>query len=70
MSGITSETPSVSDAQGNENAAGGGAGTANAPVEGLYFFHTDHLDSVTMLTGTGGELVTGSSIGSGRSIVS
>ncbi|MCB1194046.1 MAG: RHS repeat-associated core domain-containing protein [Leptospiraceae bacterium] len=70
VSGITSETPSVNDASSQNPGDGGGGGTANAPVEGLYFFHTDHLDSVTMLTGTGGELVAGSSIGSGRSIVS
>ncbi|MCP5493255.1 MAG: RHS repeat-associated core domain-containing protein [Leptospiraceae bacterium] len=70
VSGITSETPSVNDASSQNPGDGGGGGTANAPVEGLYFFHTDHLDSVTMLTGTGGELLTGSSIGSGKSIVS
>ena len=67
---ISPDTPSVNDAQGNENAAGGGGGSANTPVEGLYFFHTDHLDSITMITNTSGEVVAGTSIGSGKSIIS
>ncbi|MCB1194431.1 MAG: RHS repeat-associated core domain-containing protein, partial [Leptospiraceae bacterium] len=67
---IGTDTPSVNDAQGNENAAGGGGGSTNAPIEGLYFFHTDHLDSVTMLTNTSGEVIAGTTLGSGKSIIS
>ncbi|MCB1194409.1 MAG: RHS repeat-associated core domain-containing protein, partial [Leptospiraceae bacterium] len=67
---ISPDTPSVNDAQSNNDGSGGGGGSANAPIEGLYFFHTDHLDSVTMITNTSGEVVAGTSIGSGKSIIS
>ncbi|MCB1194472.1 MAG: hypothetical protein KDK90_28830, partial [Leptospiraceae bacterium] len=49
---ISPDTPSVNDAQSNNDGGGGGGGSANAPIEGLYFFHTDHLDSVTMIINT------------------
>ncbi|MCB1194120.1 MAG: RHS repeat-associated core domain-containing protein [Leptospiraceae bacterium] len=65
---IGTDTPSVNDAQSDND--GGGGGSANAPIEGLYFFHTDHLDSVTMLTNTSGEVIAGTTLGSGKSIIS
>ena len=71
VSGIGVDTPSVnSEDAGSQNGYTGYSSYPGSPVEGLYFFHTDHIDSVSMITSAKGEMVAGVDIDSGKSVVS
>ena len=71
VSGIGIDTPSVnSEDAGSQNGYTGYSSYPGTPVEGFYFFHTDHLDSVSMITSAKGEMVAGVDIDSGKSVVS
>ena len=66
-----SQAESVNRPNGNNPASGGGGtytgGTGGGsagmpvgtPVEGMYFFHPDHLGSITMITNAQGTIVSG-----------
>ncbi|TGK86869.1 hypothetical protein EHQ24_04520 [Leptospira noumeaensis] len=58
--GIPSDTQSVGDEpdQGG-SGGGGGSSTGNARVSGMYFFHPDHLGSITMITDGNGNVLAG-----------
>ncbi|TGM42022.1 RHS repeat-associated core domain-containing protein, partial [Leptospira biflexa] len=56
--GIPIDTPSL----GDEPGQGGGTGSntsGNARVSGMYFFHPDHLGSITMITDGNGNVLAG-----------
>ncbi len=55
--GIPANTPSVS----NESSSGGGgsAGSGNARIAGMFFYHPDHLGSITMITDGNGNVLAG-----------
>ncbi|TGK83934.1 hypothetical protein EHQ31_04325 [Leptospira montravelensis] len=58
--GIPSDTPSVADEPGQGGSgSGGGSSTGNARVSGMYFFHPDHLGSITMITDGNGNVLAG-----------
>jgi RHS repeat-associated protein len=55
-SGIPAHTPSVS----NESSSGGGStSSGNARIDGMYFYHPDHLGSITMITDGNGNVLAG-----------
>lgn len=56
--GIPSDTPSVADVP-EQGGSGGGSSTGNARVSGMYFFHPDHLGSITMITDGNGNVLAG-----------
>ncbi|MCG6140635.1 RHS repeat-associated core domain-containing protein [Leptospira mtsangambouensis] len=56
--GIPSDTPSVSDEPG-QGVSGGGSYSGTARVSGMYFFHPDHLGSITMITDGNGNVLAG-----------
>ncbi len=56
--GVPANTPSVS----NESSSGGGSGSSssgNARIDGMYFYHPDHLGSITMITDGNGNVLAG-----------
>ncbi|WP_051999775.1 RHS repeat domain-containing protein [Leptospira vanthielii] len=57
--GIPADTQSVADEPGQGGSGGGGTSTGNARVEGMYFFHPDHLGSITMITDGHGNVLAG-----------
>ncbi|TGK87909.1 hypothetical protein EHQ24_01480 [Leptospira noumeaensis] len=58
--GIPSDTQSVGDEPGQGGSGGGGgSSTGNARVSGMYFFHPDHLGSITMITDGNGNVLAG-----------
>ncbi|WP_165782268.1 RHS repeat-associated core domain-containing protein [Leptospira brenneri] len=57
--GIPSDTPSVADEPGQGGSGGGGSSSGNARVSGMYFFHPDHLGSITMITDGNGNVLAG-----------
>lgn len=56
--GIPSNTPSVADEPG-QGGSGGGSSSGNARVSGMFFFHPDHLGSITMITDGNGNVLAG-----------
>ncbi|WP_232227726.1 RHS repeat-associated core domain-containing protein [Leptospira wolbachii] len=57
--GIPADAQSVADEPGQGGSGGGGTSTGNARVEGMYFFHPDHLGSITMITDGHGNVLAG-----------
>ncbi|TGK97097.1 RHS repeat-associated core domain-containing protein [Leptospira brenneri] len=58
--GIPSDTQSVGNEPGQGGSGGGGGtSTGNARVSGMYFFHPDHLGSITMITDGNGNVLAG-----------
>ncbi len=55
--GIPAETPSVS----NDTASSGGSGSTSSHghINGMYFYHPDHLGSITMITDGNGNVLAG-----------
>jgi RHS repeat-associated protein len=56
--GVPVDTPSV----GNEPSGGGiggGSSSGTARISGMYFFHPDHLGSITMITDGNGNVLAG-----------
>jgi hypothetical protein len=53
--GIPAHTPSVS----NESSSGRSTNNENAIIEGMYFYHPDHLGSITMITDVNGNVLAG-----------
>lgn len=59
MTGVPATTQSVAE---ESNASGGGGGsstTGNARVAGMYFYHPDHLGSISMITDGNGNVLAG-----------
>ncbi|MDF3822310.1 RHS repeat-associated core domain-containing protein [Leptospira sp. 96542] len=56
--GIPTDTPSVGD-EPTTGGGGGGGTSGNARVTGMYFFHPDHLGSITMITDGNGNVLAG-----------
>ncbi len=56
-SGVPANTPSVS----NESSSGGGgsASSGSARIAGMFFYHPDHLGSITMITDGNGNVLAG-----------
>ncbi len=56
--GIPAETPSVSN---DTSSGGGGSGssTSHGHINGMYFYHPDHLGSITMITDGNGNVLAG-----------
>ncbi len=55
--GVPANTPSVS----NESSSGGGgsASSGSARIAGMFFYHPDHLGSITMITDGNGNVLAG-----------
>ncbi|MDF3821281.1 RHS repeat-associated core domain-containing protein [Leptospira sp. 96542] len=56
--GIPTDTPSVGD-EPTTGGGGGGISSGNVRVTGMYFFHPDHLGSITMITDGNGNVLAG-----------
>ncbi|WP_226992859.1 RHS repeat domain-containing protein [Leptospira biflexa] len=59
LGNIPSDTQSVGDEPPGQGGGGGGSSTGNARVTGMYFFHPDHLGSITMITDGNGNVLAG-----------
>lgn len=57
--GIPNDTPSVGDEPEQGGNGGGGSSSSNSRVSGMYFFHPDHLGSITMITDGNGNVLAG-----------
>ncbi|GBF44543.1 RHS repeat-associated core domain protein [Leptospira ellinghausenii] len=57
--GIPLNTPSVGDTPSNGGTIGGGSSNSTSRVSGMYFFHPDHLGSITMITDGNGNVLAG-----------
>ncbi|WP_244279860.1 RHS repeat-associated core domain-containing protein [Leptospira brenneri] len=57
--GIPSDTQSVGNEPGQGGSGGGGSSSGNARVSGMFFFHPDHLGSITMITDGNGNVLAG-----------
>ncbi|TDY71327.1 RHS repeat-associated protein [Leptospira meyeri] len=57
--GIPINTPSVGDDASIGGNSGSGSSGGNTRVTGMYFFHPDHLGSITMITDGNGNVLVG-----------
>lgn len=59
MTGVPATTQSVADENSGSGGSGGSGSAGNARVDGMYFYHSDHLGSVTMVTDGNGNVLAG-----------
>ncbi|XMO24070.1 RHS repeat-associated core domain-containing protein [Leptospira sp. 'Mane'] len=59
MTGVPATTQSVADENSGSGGSGGSGSAGNARVDGMYFYHPDHLGSVTMITDGNGNVLAG-----------
>ena len=57
--GIPAHTPSVSNESSSGGGSSGSTSAGNARIDGMYFYHPDHLGSITMITDGNGNVLAG-----------
>ncbi len=57
--GIPANTPSVSNESSSGGGGGGSASSGSTRITGMYFYHPDHLGSITMITDGNGNVLAG-----------
>jgi len=57
--GVPANTPSVSNESSSGGGGGGSASSGSTRITGMYFYHPDHLGSITMITDGNGNVLAG-----------
>jgi len=59
VGGVPVDTPSVGNGASSGGLGGGSTGSGSTRINGMYFFHPDHLGSITMITDGNGNVLAG-----------